>query len=40
MSLENFTTANKLRADLPTNAIRIIEYYNRFVKAAEPIAIN
>jgi hypothetical protein len=36
--LENFITANKLRADLPTNAIRIIEYYNRLVKVDEPIA--
>jgi hypothetical protein len=38
--LENFITANKLRADLPSNAIRIIEYYNRLVKAEEPIARN
>ncbi len=36
--LENFITANKLRADLPTNAIRIIEYYNSIVKVDEPIA--
>ena len=38
--LENFISANKLRADLPTNAIRIIEYYNSLVKADEPIARN
>ena len=38
--LENFIAANKLRADLPTNAIRIIEYYNSLVKAEEPIARN
>jgi hypothetical protein len=38
--LENFITANKLRADLPTNAIRIIEYYNSLVKVDEPIARN
>ena len=36
--LENFVSANKLRADLPTNAIRIIEYYNSMVKIEEPIA--
>ena len=36
--LENFIAANKLRADLPTNAIRIIEYYNSLVKVDEPIA--
>jgi len=38
--LENFIAANNLRADLPTNAIRIIEYYNSHVKAEEPIARN
>jgi hypothetical protein len=38
--LENFITANKLRADLPTNAIRIIEYYNSLVKVEDPVAIQ
>ena len=38
--LENFITANKLRADLPPNAIRIIEFYNSLVKTAEPVARN
>ena len=36
--LENFIAANKLRVDLPTGAIRIIEYYNSIVKIDEPIA--
>ena len=38
--LENFIAANKLRADLPPNAIRIIEFYNSLVKTAEPVARN
>jgi len=38
--LENFIAANKLRVDLPTGAIRIIEYYNSIVKIDEPIARN
>jgi len=36
--LENFIAANKLRVDLTTSAIRIIEYYNSIVKIDEPIA--
>jgi len=36
--LENFIAANKLRVDLPTSAIRIIEYYNSIVKKDEAIA--
>jgi hypothetical protein len=36
--LENFIAANNLRVDLPTSAIRIIEYYNSIVKMDEPFA--
>ena len=36
--LESFIAANKLRPDLPVNAIRIIEYYNSLVRVDEPIA--
>ena len=36
--LESFITVNMLRTDLPTGAIRIIEYYNSIVRVEEPIA--
>jgi len=36
--LENFVASNKLRTNLPDNALRIIEYYNTLVKRDESIA--
>ena len=36
--LEEFVASNRLSADLPTNAIRIIEFYNSLTFPEEPIA--